>query len=67
LCGDVQWTEERTKAADGTDLALVVTTISLPWGASRDPEKSERSVAAHVYVLYFQGQPSLSLESIIVN
>lgn len=55
-CGDIQWTEERTKATDRTELAMAVATIALPKGnrpiAISNPEKP---VAAHAYVLYFQG------------
>jgi len=59
-CGGIQWTEERTKAADGTELAIAVATVALPGGdrpiAAPDPEKP---VAAHAYVLYFQGSAPL--------
>jgi hypothetical protein len=59
-CGGIQWTEERTRAEDGTDLALAVATIPLPHGkrtAATRPE-TPAAAAAHVYVLYFQGWPS---------
>ena len=61
-CGGIQWTEERTKAADGTDLALAVTTVPVP-GAERNPESEIRRLGGdghtalppHIYILYFQG------------
>ncbi|KAH6853456.1 hypothetical protein B0I37DRAFT_7360 [Chaetomium sp. MPI-CAGE-AT-0009] len=57
MCGGVQWTEERTAAADGTELALAVTTVPLP--KERRPGAAAPEVAtAHVYVLYFQGNAS---------
>lgn len=57
MCGGVQWTEERTAAADGTELALVVTTVPLPKGR-RPAAAATEPAAAHVYVLYFQGWES---------
>ncbi|KAL2128405.1 hypothetical protein VTI74DRAFT_9224 [Chaetomium olivicolor] len=58
LCGGVQWTEERTVAEDGTALALAVATIPLPRGRRPASVNEEKPVAAHVYVLYFQGNAS---------
>lgn len=58
LCGGLQWAEERTVAADGTDLAMAVTTIPLPRGRGIGVAPAEKPPAAHVYVLYFQGRPS---------
>lgn len=57
-CGGIQWTEERTRAEDGTDLALAVATVPLPRGKRTAATKPETPAAAHVYVLYFQGWPS---------
>ncbi|CAJ2500570.1 Uu.00g034230.m01.CDS01 [Anthostomella pinea] len=48
-CGGIQWREEITHAADGTDLALCVAEIDL--GKTRDQAKPDASF----YVLYFQG------------
>lgn len=58
LCGGVQWTEERTTAADGTDLAVAVTAVHI-WQGKRSAAKGQEKMgdAAHVYVLYFQGRP----------
>jgi hypothetical protein len=58
MCGGVQWVEERTAAADGTKLALAVTTIPLPKGTHPVGAAPDMPAAAHVYVLYFQGWPS---------
>ncbi|KAK3984834.1 Alpha/Beta hydrolase protein [Cladorrhinum sp. PSN332] len=58
-CGGIQWTEERTKAADGTELGMAVATIPLPKG-NRPMAITDtgETAAAHVYVLYFQGNAS---------
>lgn len=56
-CGGLQWREERTKAADGTDLAMAVATVPLPKGNRQVAADVGKSVVAHVYVLYFQGRP----------
>jgi hypothetical protein len=61
MCGGIAWTEERTTAEDGTDLALVVTTVPLPHGKHPPAAKPHKQAAAHVYVLYFQGWPSCEL------
>jgi hypothetical protein len=58
MCGGVQWTEETTVAADGTKLAMAVTTVSLSKGKPPGAPVPEKPAAAHVYVLYFQGWPS---------
>lgn len=59
MCGGLQWTEEKTVAADGTKLAMAVTTIPLPKGRRADATTAEnRPATAHVYVLYFQGRLS---------
>ncbi|GAB1310141.1 Monoacylglycerol lipase ABHD12 [Madurella fahalii] len=58
LCGGIQWINERTAAADGTDLALAVTTIPLAQGTQPAVANLGKSAAAHVYVLYFQGNAS---------
>ena len=59
MCGGVKWVEDKTVAADGTELALAVTTVPLPKGRQSvvTAAASEKAPAAHVYVLYFQGQP----------
>ena len=57
MCGGIEWTEERTAAADGTELALAVATVPLPRGRRPVAAVSEPA-AAHVYVLYFQGWQS---------
>lgn len=57
LCGGVQWSNERVAAADGTDLALAVTTIPLVKGTRPAVANPGKPAAAHVYVLYFQGRP----------
>lgn len=58
LCGGVQWTEERTTAADGTDLVVAVTTVHIWQGkCSAAKEQEKTGDAAQVYVLYFQGRP----------
>ncbi|KAK4136707.1 hypothetical protein BT67DRAFT_373824 [Trichocladium antarcticum] len=54
-CGGIQWTEERTMAADGTDLAMAVTTVPLAQGNRAAAPTQEPIAAAHVYLLYFQG------------
>ncbi len=48
-CGGLQWREERTRAVDGTDLALCVTDVLL--GRSQASERAEMVY----YILYFQG------------
>ncbi|KAK0618413.1 Alpha/Beta hydrolase protein [Bombardia bombarda] len=61
LCGGIQWTDERTRAADGTDLAMAVTTVPLSQRESHLPNGStngEKAAPAHVYILYFQGNAS---------
>jgi hypothetical protein len=58
LCGGVQWTDERTVAADGTDLAMAVTTVPMARGRRSAAESLEKPAATHVYVLYFQGRLS---------
>ncbi|KAK4033454.1 protein bem46 [Parachaetomium inaequale] len=58
MCGGIQWTEERTVAADGTKLALAVTTVPLPKGRQSAAAAPDEPAAAHVYVLYFQGNAS---------
>jgi hypothetical protein len=55
LCGGIEWTEDRTEAEDGTDLALAFTTVPLPQGKRPAAAKSKVTASAHVYVLYFQG------------
>ncbi|KAM7200423.1 alpha/beta-hydrolase [Rhypophila sp. PSN 637] len=62
-CGDIEWADERTKAADGTDLAMAVATVPLPKGSRRigaGPATGSdgRQPKAHVYILYFQGNAS---------
>ncbi|KAK4658699.1 hypothetical protein QC762_103820 [Podospora pseudocomata] len=57
-CGGLQWREERTKAADGTDLAMAVATVPLPKGNRQVAADVGKSAVAHVYVLYFQGNAS---------
>ncbi|KAK3309639.1 Alpha/Beta hydrolase protein [Chaetomium strumarium] len=61
LCGAIQWTEERTVTGDGKELAMAVTTIPLPQGrptARPATVKQDNAPAAHVYILYFQGNAS---------
>jgi len=48
-CRGIEWREERTKAADGTDLGMAVATVHLRAGPD-----AGRPVA-RVYILYFQG------------
>ncbi|KAI1762109.1 alpha/beta-hydrolase [Hypoxylon sp. FL1150] len=58
-CGGLRWREERTRAADGTDLALCVTDVDLGPGASTatsTPSPGRPDTA--FYVLYFQGNAS---------
>ncbi|KAK4100610.1 hypothetical protein N658DRAFT_427102 [Parathielavia hyrcaniae] len=59
MCGGIRWTREDTVAADGTKLAMAVTTVSSKTKEGRiKAPASEKSAAAHVYVLYFQGNAS---------
>ncbi|KAK3398091.1 alpha/beta-hydrolase [Sordaria brevicollis] len=51
-CGGIKWTDERTRAADGTDLAMAMTTVPMQKGKS---PTDKQAAMAHVYVLYFQG------------
>lgn len=51
-CGGIKWTNERIQAADGTDLAMAITTVPMQKGKFPTDKKDAR---AHVYVLYFQG------------
>lgn len=46
----VEWREERTKAADGTDLGMAVATVSLGTGTGANASQRQR-----IYILYFQG------------
>ncbi len=52
-CALLQWEEQRIRAADGTELALAVTT--LPAVAPR-PASDHDPIVGHAYILYFQGQ-----------
>lgn len=59
-CGDIYWTDERTRAADGTDLSMAVATVPLPKGSRCAATQitagsTQGHPRAHVYVLYFQG------------
>lgn len=66
-CGGLQWREERTRAADGTDLALCVTDVDLGSGVASTSTSTSTSTSASpftptpgrpdmaFYVLYFQG------------
>lgn len=49
-CAGIQWREERTRAADGKDLALCVSDIDLG-----QPSKAAKDRSA-CYILYFQGE-----------
>lgn len=49
-CRGVEWREERTKAADGTDLGMAVATVSLGTGTRTNGSQRRR-----IYILYFQG------------
>lgn len=53
-CGDIDWSDERTTASDGTELAMAVAAVPLPTGGQASMP-SPRRAKAHVYVLYFQG------------
>lgn len=56
LVSGIEWQEARTRAADGTDLALAVASVSSPTSAAASEYSlSEPSVAGHVYILYLQG------------
>ncbi|KAK3337413.1 Alpha/Beta hydrolase protein [Cercophora scortea] len=55
LCGGIQWSEEGTRAADGTDIAMAVATISL--GNMKTPGAG-KGAPAHAYVLCFHGNAS---------
>ncbi|KAI0126951.1 Alpha/Beta hydrolase protein [Xylariales sp. AK1849] len=57
LCGGVRWREERTRSADGTDLALCVADVDVgrPSGAGAGASESPDS---NCYILYFQGNAS---------
>lgn len=69
-CGGLQWREERTRAADGTDLALCVTDVDLGSGVASTSTSTSTSTSASpftptpgrpdmaFYVLYFQGNAS---------
>ncbi|KAI1342782.1 Alpha/Beta hydrolase protein [Xylariaceae sp. FL0016] len=48
-CSGIKWREERTRASDGTDLALCVADLKL--GRRSDPAQP----AIALYILYFQG------------
>ncbi|KAL2023485.1 hypothetical protein VTK56DRAFT_2481 [Thermocarpiscus australiensis] len=58
LCGGIQWCEERTVAEDGTDLAMAIATVNFPQKGRPAATRPEEPPAAHVYVLYFQGNAS---------
>jgi hypothetical protein len=54
----VRWEEFRTRAADGTDLALVVASLSSSEGeidVQQQEQQEQQPVTAHVYILYLQG------------
>ena len=56
LVSGIEWQEARTRAADGTDLALAVASVSSPTSpAASESSLSEPCVAGHVYILYLQG------------
>ena len=56
LVSGIEWREARTRAADGTDLALAVASVSSPSSpAASDSSMFEPDVAGHVYILYLQG------------
>lgn len=57
MCGGVEWAEETTVAADGTKLAMAVTTVPLPRGRRPAIGPPEDPPTEHAYVLYFQGWP----------
>lgn len=63
LCGGVKWTEESTLAADGTELAMAVTTVPLPKGRRTVTANTGNAAKAHVYVLYFQGRRPRALRA----
>lgn len=55
-CRGIQWHEKRTRAADGTSLALAVANAhSKGEEANKGSGAGKESVAGHVYILYFQG------------
>lgn len=53
-CGRIRWREERIKSLDGTEIALCVSE-----GPQSDAQ-GKLSQKQSVYILYFQGKPSVS-------
>ncbi|KAI1841408.1 hypothetical protein JX265_007444 [Neoarthrinium moseri] len=54
-CGGIKWREERTRATDGTDLALCVADLDI----GQPPNGSEtQNPDSSVYILYCQGNAS---------
>lgn len=58
-CRGISWREERTRAADGTDLALCVANMDIGRQQRRPPSgiggEDGGRPEANVYLLYFQG------------
>lgn len=53
-CGGVRWEEKRVQAADGTDLALCVASVTST-GDERTTSPNDSLDVPSIYVLYFQG------------
>lgn len=55
-CGGIEWEVKRTRASDGTDLALAVASVSTCGEDGKRASPGEKGgQAGHVYILYFQG------------
>ncbi|ROT35003.1 hypothetical protein SODALDRAFT_353430 [Sodiomyces alkalinus F11] len=57
-CGGVVWEERRTRAADGTDLALCVASVESTGPKTSTSPGASASGIIPVYILYFQGNAS---------
>ncbi|EQB58378.1 hypothetical protein CGLO_01377 [Colletotrichum gloeosporioides Cg-14] len=56
-CWGVRWEEKRVQAADGTDLALCVASVTST-GDEKTTSPTEPLAVPSIYVLYFQGNAS---------
>lgn len=54
-CGGVVWEEKRTRAADGTDLALCIASVESTGPKPSTSLGPSASDVLPVYILYFQG------------
>ncbi|OLN81722.1 Protein ABHD13 [Colletotrichum chlorophyti] len=56
-CWGVQWEEKRVQAADGTDLALCVASVTST-GDEKTTSPADTPSVPSIYILYFQGNAS---------